>query len=103
MVGVTIDVRTVLRRSFVQEERATGSSECSAARSQQFGALPQGEGAMLEPQGGFSGKALGGELLVPTKLRLTELGAPPPVRPLVEECGRTVGKAFVQDLRCFML
>lgn len=54
----------------------------------------QGEGTMLEPQGGIFGKALGGELLVSTKLRLTELGAPPPVRPLVEECSRAFGKGL---------
>lgn len=33
-------------------------SEPSAARSQ-LGALPQGDGAMLEPQGAIFGKALG--------------------------------------------
>ena len=58
---------------------------------------------MLEPQGGIFGKALGGELLVSTKLRLTELGVPPPVRPQVEECGRALGKGLVQEPRCFML
>src|SRR4051812_46568801 len=67
------------------------------------GALPQGEGAMLEPQDGIFGKALGDELLVSTKLRLTELSAPPPVRPLVEEGGRALREGLVQDLRRFML
>src|SRR5947209_7091413 len=77
--------------------------ESPAPRSQQSGAVPQGEGAMLEPQGGIFRQALGGELLVSAKLRLTELGAPPPVRPHVEECGRTFGKGFLQGHRCFML
>jgi hypothetical protein len=50
---------------------------------------------MLEPQDGILGKALGGELLVSTKVRLAKPGAPPPVRPLVEECGRAFGKGLL--------
>ena len=61
------------------------------------------ERAMLEPVGGIFGKLLRRELLVSAKLRLTELRSPPPVRPLVEERGRTFPKGSVQDLRGFML
>jgi hypothetical protein len=58
---------------------------------------------MLEPKGSIFGKALGSELFVSTELRLIELGAPRPVRPLIEECGRAFRKGLVQDPRGFML